>query len=38
MLKNSMLFVGLELGDRHSLVCVLNGEGEVVEKSRLPTT
>ena len=38
MLKNSTLFVGLELGDRHSLVCVLNGEGEVVEQSRLPST
>ncbi len=38
MFKNSTLFVGLELGDRQSLVYVVNGEGEVVEESRLATT
>lgn len=32
------LTVGIDLGDKHSEVCVLDGEGEVVEESRIATT
>jgi len=38
MIKDSMLFVGLDLGDRWSQLQVLDQEGEVVEESRLPTS
>jgi transposase len=37
MSKNSMLFVGVELGDKFSHVTVLDQEGELVEEARLPT-
>ena len=37
-IKDSMLFVGLDLGDRWSWLQVLDQEGEVVEESRLPTS
>lgn len=30
--------VGIDLGDKHSRLCVLNGSGEVIEESRVPTT
>jgi transposase len=30
--------VGLDLGDRHSQVCVLDASGSIVEESRIPTT
>jgi hypothetical protein len=30
--------VGLDIGDRHSYYCVLDGEGRVVEEGRIPTT
>ena len=35
--KETTLTVGLDLGDRHVQVCVLDEAGEVVEESRLPT-
>lgn len=38
MNKNSMLFVGLDLGDRWSHLVVLDPEGQVVEESRVPTS
>jgi len=38
MFKNSMLFVGLDLGDRHSHLVILDQDGELVEEARLPTT
>ena len=38
MIKDSILFVGLDLGDRWSQLQVLDQEGEVVEESRLPTS
>jgi transposase len=38
MLKNSMFFVGLDLGDKHSYLTILDQEGEGIEESRLPTT
>jgi transposase len=37
MIKDSIVFVGLDLGDRWSQLQVLDQEGEVVEESRLPT-
>ena len=37
MTKDSIVFVGLDLGDRWSQLQVLDQEGEVVEESRLPT-
>jgi transposase len=38
MFKNSMLFVGLDLGDRHSHLVILDQDGDLVEEVRLPTT
>ena len=38
MFKSSTLFVGLDLGDRHSYVAVLDQEGTLIEEARLPTT
>jgi transposase len=38
MFDNSMLFVGLDLGDRYSHVAVLDQEGALLEEVRLPTT
>ena len=36
--KDSMLFVGLDLGDRWSHLAILDQEGELVEDGRVPTT
>lgn len=30
--------IGLDVGDRHSHLCVLDGAGRIVEESRIPTT
>ena len=38
MNKNSMLIVGLDLGDKYSYLTILDQEGELIEESRLPTT
>src|SRR3990172_3732958 len=38
MVKNSMLIVGLDLGDRCSYLTILDQDGELIEESRLPTT
>ncbi len=38
MLNNSTFFIGLDLGDKHSYVAILDPEGELIEESRLPTT
>lgn len=38
MAKNSMHFVGLDLGDRHSYLVLLDSAGELVEETRLPST
>jgi transposase len=38
MFKNSMLFVGLDLGDRYSHVALLDPGGALLEEARLPTT
>jgi hypothetical protein len=38
MNKNSMYFVGLDLGDKFSYLTILDQEGELIEESRLPTT
>ena len=38
MFKNSMIFIGLDLGDKHSHVFVLDSNGELIEETRLPTT
>lgn len=38
MSKNSMYFVGLDLGDRHCHLILLDPAGELVEETRLPTT
>jgi len=36
--KDSMLFVGLDLGDRWSHLAILDQEGEMMEEGRIPTT
>jgi len=38
MNKNSMYFVGLDLGDKYSYIAILDKEGELIEETRLPTT
>jgi transposase len=38
MNKDITKFVGIDLGDRTSMIHVLNQEGEFVEENRLPTT
>lgn len=38
MSQNSMLFVGVDLGDKFSQLTVLDHEGELMEETRLPTT
>jgi transposase len=38
MVKNSMLIIGLDLGDRCSYLTILDQDGELIEESRLPTT
>ena len=36
--KDDKLTIGLDLGDRFSHYCVLNGTGEIIREHRLPTT
>jgi transposase len=38
MIKDSTIFVGLDLGDKTSEICILDEAGEVVEESRISTT
>jgi transposase len=38
MFKRSTVFIGLDLGDRHSHVAILAQEGELMEEARLPTS
>ncbi len=38
MFKDSTAFVGLDLGEKRSDVCILDPEGELTEESRIPTT
>ena len=38
MNQNSMFFIGLDLGDKHSYLTILDQEGELIEETRLPTT
>ncbi len=38
MNKNSMLIVGLDLGDKFSYITIVDQDGELTEESRLPTT
>ena len=38
MNKNSMFFVGLDLGDKFSYITVVDQDGGLIEESRLPTT
>ncbi len=38
MYNNSTFFIGVDLGDKHSYVAILDQGGELIEESRLPTT
>lgn len=38
MQQDATVVVGVDLGDRYSHLCALNGGGDVVEESRIPTT
>lgn len=38
MNKNSMFYIGLDLGDKFSYITIIDQEGELIEESRLPTT
>src|SRR3990172_2389162 len=38
MNKNSMLYVGLDLGDMLSYITIVDPDGVLIEESRLPTT
>ncbi len=35
--KNSMYFVGLDLGDKFSYITIVDQDGEMIEESRLTT-
>ena len=37
-LQNGQLTIGLDLGDRSSFCCVLNGAGEVILEDRVATS
>jgi len=37
MNKNSMFYIGLDLGDKFSYITIIDQEGESVEETRLPT-
>lgn len=36
--KNNTAFIGLDLGDKYSQLTVLDGQGDLIEETRLPTT
>ena len=38
MINHSTFFIGLDLGDKHSHLCVLDQDGQMIEETRLPTT
>jgi transposase len=38
MVKDSMTYIGLDLGDKNSHVVILDSDGGLIEESRLPTT
>jgi transposase len=38
MFNNSTFFIGIDLGDKFSVIVILDQEGEVIEESRIPTT
>ncbi|MFV2045161.1 MAG: hypothetical protein ACC700_18245 [Anaerolineales bacterium] len=38
MNQNSMFFIGLDLGDKHSHLAILDEDGKLMEETRLPTT
>jgi transposase len=38
MSNNSTIFIGIDLGDKHSYLVILDQEGELIEETRLPTT
>jgi hypothetical protein len=35
--NNSTLFIGIDLGDEHSFVTILDPEGEWIEERRIPS-
>jgi predicted NBD/HSP70 family sugar kinase len=37
-MEDHSTIIGLDLGDRYSNYCVLNGDGEIVEEVRIRTT
>ena len=38
MLNDSTTFLGLDLGDKHSHLAILDQNGDLIEETRLPTT
>jgi transposase len=38
MFNNSTIFIGIDLGDKHSYLVILDQEGDLIEETRLPTT
>ena len=38
MSNNSTFFIGIDLGDKYSIIVVLDQDGEVIEESRISTT
>jgi hypothetical protein len=32
------IMIGMDLGDKHSCYCVLNGQGEVIQEGKVGTT
>src|SRR5690625_4396682 len=38
MQQSSAITIGLDVGDKHSQVCIIDSSGESIEESRIPTT
>ncbi len=38
MINNSMISIGLDLGDKYSHLAILDRDGQLIEETRLPTS
>ena len=38
MQQSSAITIGLDVGDKHSQVCIIDSSGEAIEEARIPTT
>ena len=38
MTREGRITVGIDLGDKHSMVCVVDGDGQIIEEAKMATT